>query len=76
MKSRRLIYSRIRTIDQLRAERNSLERHIRSIEDRFKNNISLSPAKGSWLAVLLPVAVTTFTLVRHVNRCVQKIREK
>ncbi|MDY0174874.1 MAG: hypothetical protein RBR62_06760 [Bacteroidales bacterium] len=76
MKSRRFIYSRIRTVKQLRTERESLEWHIKGIENRFKSNIPISPSKGSRLAIFLPVAITTFTLVRQINRCVQRIREK
>jgi hypothetical protein len=85
MRSRKTIYSQISTIEQLRAERNSLEWHIKGIEDRAKDTISGSFANGklfpeegsgllSWLPLVIPVAITTFTLVKHLNRCVQKIR--
>ncbi|HPV87828.1 MAG TPA: hypothetical protein PKU85_01260 [Bacteroidales bacterium] len=87
MKSRKTIYSRITTIEQLRAERNSLEWHIKGLENRIKDSIparltdgKFVPSEGSgflsWLPVLIPVAITAFTLVRHLNRCVQKIRNR
>ncbi|HKM31009.1 MAG: hypothetical protein GX281_04910 [Bacteroidales bacterium] len=76
MRSRRFIYSQIRTIDQLRAERNSLDWHIKGLEDRVKNNVPGTLSKGKWISLILPVAITAFTLVRQVNRCVRKIRDK
>ena len=85
MKSRKTIYSQITTIEQLRAERNSLEWHIKGVEDRIRDSIPSGFANGkffpsegsgflSWLPLLIPVTITAFTLARHLNRCVQKIR--
>lgn len=83
MRSRKTIYSQISTIEQLRAERNSLEWHIKGIEDRFMEHMPSGFAKGtfsesggtlSWLTLVIPAAITAYTLVRHLNRIVQKIR--
>ena len=87
MKSRKTIYSQITTIEQLRAERNSLQWHIKGVEDRFRDSISSGFSAGklwqpegtgflSWLPLIIPVAITAFTLVRHLNRSVQKIRNR
>ena len=45
MRSRKTIYSQISTIEQLRAERNSLEWHIKGIEDRFMDHMPSGFAK-------------------------------
>ncbi|MBP6868253.1 MAG: hypothetical protein KBC07_04585 [Bacteroidales bacterium] len=85
MKSRKTIYSQITTIEQLRAERNSLQWHIKGVEDRFRDSIPYGFSAGkflqpegsgvlSWLPLIIPVAITAFTLVRHLNRSVQRIR--
>ncbi|MEJ1730299.1 hypothetical protein SMA90_28635, partial [Escherichia coli] len=72
MRSRKTIYSQITTIEQLRAERNSLEWHIKGLEDRIRDSIPAGLANGkffpsegsgflSWLPVVIPVAITAFT---------------
>ncbi|NLA16107.1 MAG: hypothetical protein GX877_06190 [Bacteroidales bacterium] len=76
MRSRKFIYSQIRSLTQLRAERNSLEWHIKGLENKMKNEIPGQLSKGTWFSLILPVAITSFTLVRQVSRCVQKLREK
>lgn len=72
MRSRKTIYSQITTIEQLRAERNSLEWHIKGLEDRIRDSIPAGLANGkffpfggrsgflSWLPVVIPVAITAF----------------
>ena len=85
MRSRKTIYSHITTIEQLRAERNSLQWHIKGLEYRFRDSIPAGFSTGkffqpegnavlSWLPLVIPMAITAFTLVRHLNRSVQKIR--
>ena len=83
MSSIRAIYSKISTIEQLRAERNSLSWHIKGIEKRMKDSICEGgslisfPKDGNvsrLLPVIIPTAIIAFSLVRQINRFVRKIR--
>lgn len=77
MKSRNHLYAQIRTLEQLKAERHALEWHTKGVEKRMKESIPQSLggalddsgfAITNVLPVLIPVAITVFTLIHRIRR--------
>lgn len=80
MKSRKAIYSKINSIEQLRAERNSLNWHIKGMEQQMAEELNPSnllarvgvPKGGSgfaaWLPFVVPAVVGSITLLLRTRK--------